>query len=207
MHFSLTSLLDAASAAISDLGKAPPGMPGRIWDELTPWVVKLTSSATAKWLPLLTQALPCEAGPVHNGIHVPCTNHAIAKCVACKRPTCIHHGCSDQHGDVVCYLCVADQIRAKQGMPPRAQPNVGGGAPPVSPLDAERRVAEAWKTLNLRPNSSWEKIEERHKALMKKHHPDKFQEAHAKLVNEERFKAVRRAYDDLKLFYKKAEAA
>jgi len=185
-------------------------MPRRIWDELTPWVVKLTSSATAKWLPLLTQAKPCEAGPVHNGIHVPCTNHAIALCVACKRPTCIHHGCSDQHGDVVCYLCVAEQIRMKQGIPPGAGAQSGqagsGGKTGVPPDQSAARVAEAWKILKLRPNTAWPKIEERYKALMKQHHPDRFREPHAKLVNEQRFKDVRRAYDDLKAFYKNAKS-
>lgn len=211
-------LFEAAAGAIENLGKSPRGMPGRILEETAPWLLNFSTSATARWLPTLAKALPCDIKRATPKGPIACTNHAISECCACKSKCCIHHGCADQFGAVICYGCVADQIKLKTGKEPVMDPRTGS-APPAPPGDADDRQAPvppamraqrtkaAFHELGLPESASWTAIDKAWKARSKTHHPDRFQNPADKARHEEIYKRTQAAYADLERFYPRKKAA
>lgn len=200
-------MVDAASRAFTTLGVAPEGMPGRIRDELLPWIKHLVESAAVHWLPYLSSGRSC-AVPTQAGSPLPCRRSAIAPCSACERPCCLQHAAVDQHGGAICYVCVGEIMRvhrARQGAPP---PGPNADRQPHVPPDAqELRIKQALKVLGLKRGSSWAEIKQTHRKLSAKLHPDRQRNEAAKVRAEERFKAVQSAYLDLERFYPKEEVA
>jgi DnaJ-domain-containing protein 1 len=119
----------------------------------------------------------------------------------------MHHAFADQHGDAVCYLCIARIIRLAQ------EPGFAGGAAGApyqqQPLPAEVRaeqIRRALAALELGPGASWKDVRSKHRALAAKHHPDRQRAAADKLAAAVRCKAVTEAFAQLKkLEYKPEE--
>jgi hypothetical protein len=206
-RFTIGSIMDMAGQVIEDLTKSPEGMPTRIWAELSPWVTTFTTSAAAKFLPYLTEGKPCAVPALIAGTALPCTNHAISACEACGRAACVHHCMLDQHGSVVCYLCVMEVMRLKRGAIPPPAGYTADRQGPVAPDVARERVKRALSVLGLRDGASFEEIKRRHRKLCAEHHPDKHRAPEAKAEHEARYKQVSAAFMDLERFYKKSEAA
>lgn len=208
-RFTIGTVMDMLGGAIEDLTQSPEGMPGRIWAEISPWVSTFTRSAAAKFLPVLTEAKPCAIPSLdRGGPPLSCTNHAIGACV-CGRSACIHHCMLDQHGSIICYLCVAEVMRAKRGaIPPPPGPEPSGDRRAHVPPDVQReRVKRAFATLGLGEGASWAEIRRQHRKLLAEHHPDKHRGEVAKAQHEARYKEVSAAFSDLERFHKKSEAA
>ena len=207
--FSIGQIMDMVGDGIRELTSAPEGMPARIYQELSPWLMQLTRSGAGRWLPVLAQARPCNPPPGPSPAANVCANHAIGACAACGRMVCIHHSMVDQHGGICCYGCVAEIMhvkRASAAKPPGE--NVSDRQPPPPPPELIRvRVDRALEALGLRRGVKWLVVEARHKELMKKLHPDRKPPAE-RAQAEAAFKKVREAYQDLERFYKpEVEAA
>ena len=207
-RFSIGALFEGAASTLEKLGRAPAGMPARIWQETGPWVLNFSANATAKWLPVLLQGIPCT---IMRADFVSCTNHAVARCCACKKACCVHHCCSDQHGDVVCYACVVELIRVKTGQDPVVDPARAASSPPpedardrqppVPPDLREERVKRAFVDLKLKPGADWKQIKSAWRKLSKEHHPDRFTNPTDQARHETIYKKVQVAYADLERFY------
>lgn len=202
----------ASRMASTFMGGAPDG-PRHAWQALAPWFTELTKSATTRWLPNLVHGIHCEVvqrDPA-TGSPLDCKGSAIAACEVCHLPCCIDHSFVQKQAAAVCYACVtvaaaerAPKIPGNGRPDPAASARPGarnspGGAPhappPPSPIDP--RFAEARKVLGIKKSATWNEIDERYRALLRKHHPDR--NPADKAEAERRFKAVRSAYDFLKL--------
>lgn len=58
-------------------------------------------------------------------------------------------------------------------------------------------MADPWKTLGVKPGSSDEEIKRAYRNLVKKYHPDRFQDAAAKELANEKLKEVNQAYESI----------
>jgi molecular chaperone DnaJ len=58
-------------------------------------------------------------------------------------------------------------------------------------------MADPWKVLGVKPGSSDEEIKKAYHSLVKKYHPDRFQDAAAKELANEKLKEVNQAYDEI----------
>lgn len=198
------SFIGAFGRIASTVLGASPEAPRQIWGTLAPWVQGLVQNATKRWLPLLALNIPCEviARDPATGVGSACQHPAIAACGVCRRPTCLHHSLVNIAGDAICFVCAQAAVDAHRGAAPADVPPPNPGknprpGPAEVPIDV--RFARARKVLGVKQSATWAEIERAYKALLKKHHPDcnPKNRAHA----EERFKAVRVAYDLLKQAY------
>ena len=180
--------LDFVGEMASAFGAAPGSAHVRIWNELKPWLANLSTHAAAKWLPRLGSGIECELPGVR------CAGTAIAACDVCKRACCLNHARIDQYGDAICYACVAGAIRQAGG-----DPNGAGGPPPAHKRGpTHEQIKDAHKVLRVKLGSDQGVIDESYKALLRKFHPDRQSTPEKKAAAEEKFKAVRAAYDLLK---------
>ncbi len=200
------------------LAGAEDGVHIRVWSELKPWMGSLMPAATSKWLPRIAAGMLCEVPVVSRGRAVgECQRFGVAACGVCNRPCCLHHGFIDQHGDVICYLCVAD---AQQTLPPlqreRAR-RAGEKQEPPGTRSREReqkhqepppqgkppptiaQIQAAYDVLGVKKSATWVQIESAYKRLLAANHPDKQRGPRATTAAEARFKAIRSAYDLLKV--------
>lgn len=185
-------IIEALGRMASGMQFVPPGTPGRIWDELRPWLAKLALHAAPKWLPRLSMGFPCKVPVYREGSPVgPCARVAAGVCEVCGAPCCLDHCRIDSFGDAICYLCIAEAIRTKRGEP-RRPPNGNGKPPP----DA-RELRWARKLLDIEPDTPWEEIRAAHRKLSAKWHPDVHRGEKAKQKAEGKFKEVQRAFDAL----------
>lgn len=204
----MADLLDTLGQVVLSFQSAPLGVPGRIWDEVKPWLGNLVRHAAPKWLPRLSFGFPCT---LPRPDRLPCPRPAIAACDACGRPCCLDHARIDQWGDAICYACCWEAQQRKQaeraaaaghvhGQPdPRQVPNQ---PPPIS----EKDLAAARRTLGVKKSDDWDTVERSYKRLLAKWHPDRHP-GDGYAAAEEKFKAVRNAFDLLVKAREQKEAA
>lgn len=201
----------ASRMASTLMGGAPDG-PRFAWHAIAPWFSELSRNAATLWLPHLVHGIPCEVvqrDPATGGV-IACKGSAIAGCEICRKPCCLDHSFVQKQCAAVCYACVYSVARAKighdaangadaGGTPRPGAGRTGSGAPrsPAAADPIDPRFAEARKVLGIKKSATWNEIEARYKELLRKHHPDR--NPADKAAAERRFKAVRSAYDFLKL--------
>ena len=199
----MADLLDTLGQVVLSFQSAPHGVPGRIWDEVRPWLGSLVRHAAPQWLPRLSFGFPCTL-PRPNG-HA-CPRPAIAACDACGRPCCLDHARIDQWGDAICCACCWEAQQRKQAERAAAaagQQQIPNQPPPPVP---EKDLAWARRTLGVKKSDDWETVEKSYKRLLAKWHPDRHPGDGYKAA-EEKFKSVRRAYDLLVKDREQKEAA
>jgi|SRR5882672_8737311 len=213
----MPGLLDKLGSIFTSIAGADDGVHLRVWNELRPWVGNLVPAATRKWLPRIGAGSPCEIPVLRRGIPVgACEHFGVIACDVCRKLVCLDHCRIDQHGDGICYVCVADAIHA---VPPvqreRARQAAGGKAPPPGspPRDAPppadgkptpEQILVALKALGLRRGAKWEQVKAAHRKLSAANHPDRAKGIRAKTAAEARFVEVQKAYDLLKKVYPEA---
>ena len=211
----MPSFLETLGSMFSGAVGAQDGVHLRVWNELRPWVGNLVPAATRKWLPRIAGGVICEVPLMKRGEKVgDCEHFGVAACDVCYKPVCLDHSRIDQHGDAICYVCVADAVHT---VPPvqreRARQQHGNATPPPR----ERRQApppsqgpspeqvNAWlKVLGMKPGAKWDAVRVAHRKLSAQHHPDKAKGARAKTVAEARYKEVQVAFNALKGVYPEA---
>lgn len=200
----MPDILETLGRVVMTFQSAPQGVPGRIWDELRPWLARLALNAAPKWLPRLSFGFACSV-PQPNG--APCLRPSVAACDVCQQPCCLDHARIDQYGDAICYLCCIEAIRRKAAE--RAgQPPPGPHQQAVRPPTPEKELAWARKTLGVKKGADWEEIRAAHRKQSGKWHPDRHQ-GNAYAAAEQKFKDIQRAFDLLTRAHdeKKEEAA
>jgi hypothetical protein len=182
----------------------PPGTPGRVWEELRPWLAKLALHAAPKWVPRLSFGFPCKIPVYVEGTPIgPCRRVAVGVCEVCSAPCCLDHSRIDQYGDAICYLCIAEAIRTRRVVGPRP----GHAAPPGKPPPAAEEQRWARKLLDVTEDTPWEEVRSAHRKLSAKWHPDVHRGEKAKARAEAKFKDVQRALDVLSRARAAQEAA
>lgn len=200
----MPDLLETLGRVVLTFQSAPQGVPGRIWDELRPWLGRLAVNAAPKWLPALSFKFPC-AVPTPHG-HA-CPRASIAACDVCQQPCCLDHARIDQYGDAICYLCCIEAIRQHQAA--RAAAHQAAGADTNHPRPAplpEKELAWARKTLGVKKGAQWDTIRAAHRKQSAKWHPDRHAGA-GYAAAEQKFKDVQRAFELLTKEREQKEAA
>lgn len=196
MPFDLRTLIDSVAAAAGHLGQETPEGRSEIWQKTQAFALSLLNASTRRWIPFYTERRPCHVHMMRSGVPFPCNSNAILFCDACGKPACIEHAQVDASGHGTCAACLVELIRLKRGP--------GAGAPP--PVDRtqeiERLIAEALKTLGLKPGAMWPAINEAHRRLAAQHHPDRVKSAKAKERATARASAVNAAHATLKQHYR-----
>lgn len=215
---------DVLGKMFSGIAGGPDGTHIKVWNELRPWIATLGPSAARKWLPQIAADTRCEVPVIRRNTRHDCENFGIATCDVCHRPVCLEHGRIDQHGDAICYMCVAEAMqvlpplqreRARQGGARQQQqrrPPAGDQQrskqshdhPPPNQQEAAKAAAkanEAWAlgVLGLKPSASWEEVQKAHRTLSAKYHPDKQRVEAKKAEAERRFKDVQRAREVMRI--------
>lgn len=178
--------LQALGRVAASVQHAPEGVPGRIWDELRPWLQELAFNAAPKWLPRMVFEFPCGVPSYVAGRPVAaCPRLAVANCDCCGQPVCLDHARFDKHGDAICFVCVAGAIQAKRvGQPP----------PGPAPID-DAALKRARRVLGVRAADPWSEVTAAYKRLLAQWHPDRFKTEKERAKAETRFKDIRAAYD------------
>lgn len=186
-------ILEALGRMASGMQFVPPGTPGRIWEELRPWLSRLALHAAPKWLPRISFGFPCKVPVYQEGKPVgPCARVAVGVCEVCAAPCCLDHSRIDQYGDAICYLCIADAIRARKAAGPRQD-----APPPRKPPPNDKEQRWARKLLDVEEDTPWEEIRSAHRRMSAKWHPDVHRGEKAKAKAEAKFKEIQRALDIL----------
>lgn len=177
------------------------GLPRRLWDQLSPWLQRVTLSATEKALPHLLHEGLCDVPVYENGQHVgPCINQPVLKCDMCGRKCCLDHCRIDQYWDGVCYACLmefAATKRVQEVPPPGPRPweRAAEQPTPEQQQRAERAaVRAAHRMIGVRIDASDAEVKAALKQKLASCHPDRVQSERAKLKAEERFKQLQDAY-------------
>lgn len=192
--------LEEIALLLSRLQQAPGQVHVRVWQELSPWLRDLVSKASLKWVERLGAGDPCHVVTLDDGKPHSCSRAAIAYCLVCRKPTCLVHAFVDGSGEAVCFACVHRVINGA-GTPP---PAAGDKAPPSPrPMDWDKQVSWARKTLKVKVAATWEEVRSSHRKLSARHHPDKVQDAVGKAKAEDKFKELGRALEILKKEYGK----
>lgn len=202
-----------------------PDAPRFAWNAVAPWFNELTRSATTRWLPHLVLGIRCEVVLQDPSGAVPCVIASVADCAVCRRPCCLDHSFVSKGGEAICYPCAHAAYRAHAPKMPGEQSAAGqrepraerararsaprdsapGPPPPSTEEDLrERAFAAARKELGVKASASWADVESAYKALLKKHHPDRYASARDKATHSARFVKVRAAYDFLMHAYPEA---
>jgi hypothetical protein len=208
-----TDLLETLGRVVLTFQSAPHGVPGRIWDEVRPWLANLVKHAAPKWLPRLSFGFACTL-PRPDGYA--CPRPAVAACDACGRPCCLDHARIDQWGDAICYACcweIGQQKRSERaaggGPHAHAQPPHEHAhahqAPNQPPPIPEKELTWARRTLGVKKSDEWADVQSAYKRLLAKWHPDRHPNDAA--TAEKKFKDVRRAFDLLTQERERKEAA
>ena len=198
--------LEEIALLLSRLQQAPGQVHVRVWQELSPWLRDLVSKASLKWVERLGAGDPCHVLTLEEGKPHPCARAAIAYCIVCRKPTCLFHAFVDGSGEAVCFACVQKTINANGGGngAPHAGSHPGDHAPPTPrPIDWDKQVSWARKTLKVKASATWEEVRSSHRKLSARHHPDKVQDAGGKAKAEDKFKELGRALEILKKEYGK----
>lgn len=205
-------LFDALGRLALTFQAAPPGVPGRIWDQLGPWFARLVVNAAPKWLPRLSFAFPCSV-PVFSGgkFQHACPKPAVAACDVCGKPCCLDHSRIDQLGDAICYACVIEAVQRRvqaQGGAPAPKPPEDA-RPPERPPPTPAEVTWARKQLGVKRTTPWEEVRARHRKLLGKWHPDRHRSAGpaAEAAADAKFKEIDRAFGILSRSRDQKEAA
>jgi hypothetical protein len=181
---------------------APQGVPGIVWNEISPWLGRLASNAAPKWLPRLITRIPCGVPVMERGAMIgPCVNGAVAMCDVCGTSSCLEHCRIDSYGDAICYQCIIEAIRARQQAGPRqpnqyAPPNGHAHAPPQAGPSQEE-ITWALKTLKLKKNPTIDQIKTAQRKLWAENHPDTQRGERERVKAELKFKDVGKAGDIL----------
>jgi hypothetical protein len=207
---------------MGSLGSAPNGASAAVWDEIGAFVRGLTMRASARWVPELARRVPCDVPSVQVGtdIATDCDHFSIGQCDACGRPSCLAHARVDQAGGILCFVCVAEQIRigaervlqnpkARARARGRTRRSADPGAPPPPPPPSPqppqptareiRRAALA--ELGLPEGASPAQIREAYAHLVKMLHPDhvsRMANAEERTAMTRRYQRVVKAYNWLK---------
>lgn len=202
-----SDLLSTLSRMALSFQVAPTGVPGRIWDELRPWLARLAVNAAPKWLPRLMFGFPC-AVPVYQGGRpvARCAKNAVASCDACGEACCLDHARIDQFGDAICYLCVASLVNERRN---GAAPEEPQPPPPAAetPGPSAKDLTWARRMLKVTKDDSLDEVRASHRRLSGKWHPDRHRAPAANAKAEQKFKDVQRAFDLLQRDYEQQEAA
>lgn len=200
----MADLLDTLGQVVLSFQSAPQGVPGRIWDEVRPWISNLVRHAAPKWLPRLSFGFPCTL-PKPNG-HA-CPRPAIAACDACGRPCCLDHARIDQWGDAICYACCWEAQQRKQAERAAAAGRAQGQPPPnqaAAPIP-EKELTWARRTLGVKKTTEWEEVRTAHRRMSAKWHPDRHP-GDGYAAAEQKFKDVQRAFELLSKERERKEA-
>ena len=168
-----------------------------VTQRLIQWVTRVQDKAPSKWHSPHVAATCDVVG--RNGS---CSNRAEGRCFVCGRNVCLPHATVSMDADLFCVICAgfarqhAPRFeRPPEDAPPNAwEPGQGRPPPPQQEIDP-RALAEAYKTLGVKPDVSQEDLDKRVKELRVKHHPDRVKSAKAKASAEAKFKAIGVAYD------------
>lgn len=208
----LRDLLDALSMATVSLQGAEPGVPSRVWQDLGPWLQRLTLNATRRWLPRMTASEPCQVPMYRAGEMIgDCTNFAVAQCDVCGAPCCLDHCRVDQYGDAICYLCCMGAVEARRKRQHHehthehhhhGSASEGGhaywgpkGAPaPETPEQQQAALRAAYRMLGVSRSASDEELKAALRKQLAKWHPDRQKSEKRKLESEKRFKEIQDAY-------------
>jgi hypothetical protein len=213
----LSDLLHAASKVASFMQTAPQGVPERVWNEVSPWLSRFVSQATARWLPIISAQVECEV--LTPDVRSPtgwasCTHRAVALCDCCGLRTCLQHCRVDADGSAICLECVAEArgaVAAKRRVPPASDPRRPPPAPGAAPQNpfprgappqrtpAQLRAA-ALRVLGLERTATTEQIRRAYRRLAGKWHADRFEQAgaKAKAAAAEKFRQIQQAWEILK---------
>jgi hypothetical protein len=194
-----------AAANVLDQVSGHDGQLRRVWQTINPWITRFATNAAIKWLPIIANEAPCQIGnPDGQGGWTQCSQPAVSFCDCCGRPTCLHHGRFDSNAGVICFPCVA----TAQAVARTNRTSSGAYAPPPPPSDAPPKEAKpppkpkmdrgkALQILGLGATATPEEIRVRYKAMAKKWHPDKHEDAD-KSVATSRFREIQEAWESLK---------
>jgi hypothetical protein len=189
--------LEDIALLLARLQQAPGQVHVRVWQELSPWLRSLVSTASLKWVERLGASEQCHVVTIDAGTGHRCHGAAIAHCVGCKKPTCLTHAFVDGSGEAVCFACVTELI-AHKGVAGPAHGSNGARPPtPSNPKD----VAWARRLFKVKASASWSDVRAAHRKLSARWHPDKVQDATGKAKAEEKFKELGRAFEILKKEY------
>jgi len=165
----------------------------RVWAEARPWAQRLLVQGGPKFAAVATLLEACDVPVYRAGTVVgACMSLAMVRCDVCGRLSCLNHARIDQFGDAICYLCVADAVRARRGGNGAGPHDRSADAPPSA--DDVRWAA---KHLGLKLPVTKQEVREAHRRESARWHPDKHSGAAAKAKAEQRFKDVQRASDIL----------
>lgn len=206
---------DFLGSMFSGLAGAPDGAHVRILNELKPWVLDLLPAASRKWLPRIMSGGACEVPIAKRGVLTGelCDHLAVEGCGVCHRPVCLSHSFINQHGDAICYICVADATKVvppvqrdrqrQQGAPPPREHQQRQPPPQPKQGPSALQIVEAFQTLGLKvkPAPTWAVVKAAHRKLSAQNHPDRHKTARAKASAEARFVEIQQAFDTLKTQY------
>jgi transposase InsO family protein len=180
-------------------GGTPEG-PKNAWQALSSWGQDFTRNASTVWLPKLVLGIPCDLSARGHR----CPNAAAATCVICGSPVCLEHCFVSRAAEVACFVCIHRSVSDFSGRspgvgsppPPREKPPPKNDPPPppraVDPT-LTLRLRSARKLLGVKPGTPRAELDQRYKKLLATWHPDRHPQDRARA--EERFKAIRSAYD------------
>lgn len=168
------------------------GLPRDLWEQLRPWVATFGSSVLERWSPIVARKEGC--GHVSSRGNE-CVNVAVCECGGCGELVCLLHAYVRRDAKAICVDCVsAYRAAARDDFDDEDEPEERyqrrrGEAPPTT--DAR---AKALEVLGLSATASFEEVQVRFRKLSREYHPDRFVDAVAKRLAEEKFKALTEAY-------------
>jgi hypothetical protein len=204
---SVKDLVDLLGLAAVSLQTAAPGVPGRVWQDLGPWLERLSMNATKRWLPRMMQSTPCQVPMYSHGEVVgECTQYAVAQCDVCGKQSCLQHCRVDQYGDAICYLCCMEAVQARRAREQhdhahdavdqggRAYWGPKGAPPPPTPESQAAALRAAYRLLHVSRKATDEELRQALRAELGKSHPDHQRTPADKARAEKRFKEIQDAF-------------
>lgn len=153
--------------------------------QLGEWASHFSKSALDRWTQQDMAGTPC----VMDG----CDGDAVLYCMCCGAPVCLAHAHLSFRAEGICDQCVSDAMAAKQRGPQQRGPSA-------------EDIRSAFRSLGLKQNASWAKVQRAHRELAAKFHPDRARSDEDRLVMEARSKQINAAFDTLRRHYERRAA-
>lgn len=161
----------------------------KIIDQLGQFATFFAGAAHEKW-PNVVLASP---GCVMSG----CGAEAVLNCMACGKSVCLAHVHVSHRAEGVCDQCVRD-VMAMKGS---AQQRSGAGR---GPSGAE--ILVALRKLGLKHGATWQDIQQAHRKMAAKHHPDVARTPADKIKREQKCKEINEAFSLLRTVHERDAA-
>jgi len=172
-----------ASAFLQSAVAAPQR---RLLDQLGEWASHFSKSALEKWPHIGIDEQQC----VMDG----CDSEAVLQCMACGAPVCLAHIHLSFRAEGICDQCVRYVTAERRA--------AGSAARAASRED----VRAAYRTLGLKQNASWARVQRVHRELAYKYHPDRKRTAPQQELCEARLKRINAAFETLRVHYERKAA-